>query len=264
VISLREVWIYPVKSLPGVKVQAGSIDDRGLVGDRRFMVVDPGGRFVTQRERPRLALVEATLGETLRLRTPAGAAVEVPLDVDEGEREVTVWGDAVPAVDAGDDAAALLSGHLDADVRLVRMPGSTRRAADPGHARDGDLVSFADGFPFLLVSRASVDAIAARVDGPIDVRRFRPNLVVDGVDAFAEDDWTTFGIGDVTFHARKPCARCQVVDVDPDTGRPGRGVLKELARSRRRGNAALFGQNLVHDGPGVVRVGDAVRAIATA
>lgn len=260
-IALREIWIYPVKSLRGVRVEASAIDDRGLVGDRRFMVVDDAGRFVTQREHPRLALVAASLGSgALHLATP-GAAVEVPLDVDAGARAVTVWDDMVDAVDAGDDAAALLSGHIDADVRLVRMPGSTRRAADPGHARDGDLVGFQDGFPFLLVSRASVDAIAARVDDAIDVRRFRPNLVVDGVDAFAEDDWTSFAIGDVTFHARKPCARCQVVDVDPDSGEAGRGVLKELARSRRRGNAAMFGQNLVHDGVGEVRVGGVVRFV---
>jgi len=260
VITLREIWVYPVKSLRGVRVESAAVDDRGLVGDRRFMVVDAAGRFVTQREQPRLALVAATLdAERLRLATPDGAAVDVPLDVDAGAREVVVWDDRVPAVDAGDAAAALLRDHLGEDVRLVRMPASTRRVADPEHAREGDLVSFADGFPFLLVSQASVEAIAARVDAAIDARRFRPNLVVDGIEAFAEDAWTTFSIGEVTFHARKPCARCQVVDVDPDRGEAGRGVLKELARSRRRDNAALFGQNLVHDGGGRVAVGELVR-----
>lgn len=259
-ITLRAIWIYPVKSLCGVRLDEARVDDRGVVGDRRFVVVDPRGRFVTQREEPSLArLVPRLDGDTLAIEAPGGARVELDVTASGAPLEVTVWGDRVRALDAGEAAARFLGDYLGAPHRLARMPKSTVRSADPRDARPGDRVAFQDGFPFLLAGEASLDALAAGLAQPIDMRRFRPNLVVGGAPAFAEDEWGALTIGEVSFHARKRCPRCVVVDVDPDRGERGAGVLSELARTRTFERAARFGQNLVHDGPGHLRVGDRVR-----
>lgn len=258
-LTLSELWIYPVKSLAGVRVARADVEARGLAGDRRFLVVDERGRFLTQRELPAMALARPRLERgLLRLEAPGLASVEVPSDVDGPAREVVVWEDRVEAIDAGDEIAEWISAALARPARLVRMPESTRRAADPKHARPGDLVSFADGFPFLLATEASLLAVNEALDVPVDVRRFRPNLVVAGAEPFEEDAWREVRIGGVRFYPRKACARCAIVDVDPDAGARAGGVLTALATVRREGNAVYFGQNLVHDGAGTLRVGDEV------
>ena len=255
-ITLQEIWIYPVKSLPGVRARDAQVDERGLVGDRRFMIVDATGRFLTQRERPELALLRAELAsDQLRVHTPDGRSVEIAAPRGGDLREVRVWDQTVAASDAGDAAASFLASYLDADVRLVHMPESTRRPADPKHARETDVIGFQDGFPFLLIGRESLAALNNRLERPVDMRRFRPNLVVEGAAAFHEDTWASFEIGDVAFHAKKACSRCQMVDVDPDLGERSRGVLSELSSFRTIERAARFGQNLVHDGAGALREG---------
>ncbi len=261
-LALAALFVYPVKSLAGGPVSRARVEDRGLRHDRRFMVVDADGRFVTQRERPAMATSTARVeGEALWLEREGAAPASVPIEVEGPSREVRVWGDRCRAVDAGDEAAGWLSEALRQPVRLVRMPRRTRRPADPGHAREGDVVSFADGFPFLLATEASLEAVNARLDAPVDMRRFRPNLVVRGGAAFAEDAWRGLRIGDVRFEVRKPCSRCAIVDVDPDSGERAGGVLAALATFRERGNAVFFGQNLVHDGEGELRVGAPVELL---
>jgi uncharacterized protein YcbX len=221
------------------------------------MVVDPSGRFVTQREVPALARLAADVdGDAIVVRAPDGVEVRVARDVPGPRREVRVWSDTVDAVDVGDAAAGLLSDHADRELRLVRIADDAVRPVDPDFARAGDQTAFADGFPFLLVHAASIEALDARLAGPaIDARRFRPNLVVSGGEPWAEDGWSTIRIGDLVLHAPKPCARCAVVDVDPDRGEPDRRVLSELGTFRRRDRGVIFGQNLVHDGVGVLREG---------
>lgn len=258
-LRLRELWIYPVKSVAGVRLRSAEVVERGLAGDRRYMVVSPDGRFLTQREQPALATLRAEpTPRGLSLRAPGGARIEV--DPERGEpREVTVWGDAVAARDLGAGPARLLSEHLGVEARLVYMPGSTRRPADREHAREDDVVSFADGFPFLLTSTASLAALDERLEEPVDMRRFRPNLVVEGAAPFAEDDWARIEIGPITFLGSKPCSRCAIVDVDPDRGvRDGR-VLPELNRFRKVDRQVIFGVNLVHDGRGRLEEGMPVR-----
>ena len=190
---LAGISVYPVKSAAGMALDACRVEPRGLAGDRHWMVTDPAGRFITGREHPRLVLVRAlTAGGGLRLEAPghegisvAGAATEP----DRPARTVTIWADGCRAVDAGDDAARWLGGVLDAPVRLVEMTEDCHRPADPDVARPGDLVSFADCLPVLLVGRASLDELNARLAEPTSMRRFRPNLVVEGARAFAEDHW---------------------------------------------------------------------------
>lgn len=261
-LAISQLWIYPVKSLGGMRVPRARVDERGFEGDRRFMVVDDSGAFLTQRKVPRMACVRATIEDgALRLEHAGMRALSVRLDVDGPAREVRVWRDRVLAVDAGDEAAAWIGEAIGVRARLVRMPESTRRPADPEHARPGDLVAFADAFPFLLVSEGSLEALSRELGAPADVRRFRPNLVVRGAPPFAEDGWRELAAGSVRFFVRKPCARCRIVDVDPDRGVLGGDVLAALARSRTVGNAVLFGQNLVHDGKGELAEGDSVRVL---
>ncbi len=267
-ITLREIWIYPVKSLPGVRLDEAKIDDRGLVGDRRFMLVDGAGEFTTQRTHPELALLRAELDDDrLRLSRPDGARLELGVECAGGAVEVTVWGQTVRAIDAGDEAAAFFGNHVGADVRLVRMPASTRRPADPDHAGPDDLVAFQDGFPFLLAAEESLALLNARLEEPVDMRRFRPNFVIGGAEAFEEDRWSRLLLGGLAFSVKKACARCSMVDVDPDRGvgvrRGGKAVQAELAKFRKVGNEIFFGQNLLLDTPSpspraVVRVGQAL------
>jgi uncharacterized protein YcbX len=259
-LTLRELWIYPVKSLAGVRVSRAEVTDRGLRDDRRFMVVDPAGRFLTQREEPAMARLQPRLqDDRWVLEGPSLPLLSVPRDPSGESRDVIVWGDRCSAVDLGEEAAQWLERALGRPARLVHMPEATRRAADPGYAREGDLVSFADGFPFLLTTEASLAAVDARLEAPVDVRRFRPNLVVGGPLApFAEDGWVEVRIGALRFFPRKPCSRCAIVDVDPDAGARAGGVLTALAGLRRDGDRVFFGQNLVHDGEGALEVGDSV------
>jgi hypothetical protein len=262
-LRVSELWIHPVKSLAGLRVREAEVVARGLAHDRRFMLVRPSGVFASQRELPLMALFGTSLdGHRLTVRGPDDATLELPLEGLGGTtRTVRVWEDTLDAEDQGDGAARFFSKRLAAELRLVRMPDDARRPADPEHARPGDLVSFADGFPFLLVTEASLAAFATRFGAPPDVRRFRPNLVVSGAAPFAEDAWSAFRVGPVTFHVQKPCARCQIVNVDPDTGVPHKSALATLAELRRVGSSVMFGQNLVHDGAGVIREGDAVELI---
>lgn len=259
-ICLAELWIYPVKALCGMRVDTAEVDSFGLVGDRRFMIVDGQNQFVTQRNWPSLAGVRATLSTATLELAVGDAVVTVPSEVEGAPRDVWVWGREVAAVDASAPASELLSEHLGFAVRLVRMHESARRPADPEHARAGDLIAFHDGFPFLLTHDASLDALNSRLEHAVDMRRFRPNLVVEGGEAFVEDSWRTIEIGEMTFHARKACGRCSVVDVDPDRGERDSAVLGELARFRKVGGSINFGQNLVHDGQGTLRVGAPVTA----
>jgi hypothetical protein len=173
----------------------------------------------------------------------------------EGRMEVVVWGDAVQASPAGADADAWLSGFLGLPCRLVCFPDDAVRSVDPGFARPSDQVGFADGFPFLLISQASLDDLNGRVDEAVSMLRFRPNLVVDGCDAYAEDDWRRIRIGDIEFRVAKPCSRCVIPTIDPATGLRGQEPLRTLMSYRRRDNKVYFGQNLIHDGFGRLAVG---------
>lgn len=260
---VQGLWLYPVKSLRGVSAQSLELGARGPRFDRAFMLVDENGLFLTQRTDGRLATFSALIRDgALRLGAPDEATLDVALDAPGAPMRVTVWKDTVDAVDCGDAAATFFSSRLGRPLRLVRMPESTRRALDPKFSPRPDAqTGFADAYPALLTNAASLDAFNANRSTPLGMERFRPNLVIDGAEAWAEDEWKTVQIGDVVFDLVKPCSRCVVITTDQRTGaRPeGSAPLADLAATRTlQPFGAIFGQNAVHRGPGTVRVGDAV------
>jgi uncharacterized protein YcbX len=259
-MRLASLHIHPLKGARGIQVASAQVEPRGLRHDRRFMLVDARGGFVSQRSHPRLALVQTAIeGETLRLRPPDGGGVSVPLAPEGPRREVEVWGDRVMAVRVGAEASEILSRFLGDSLELVHLPNDVLRPVDPDYAEDGDQVSFADGFPLLLASIESLADLNARLATPLPMDRFRPNLVVEGGVPFAEDQHERVRIGALGFRMPKRCSRCQVTTVDQTTGEPaGPEPLRTLAGYRSEGRRVYFGQNLIPERTGVLSIGDEV------
>lgn len=269
------LYLYPVKSLRGCAVSTLELDALGGCGDRRFLVVDAGGRFLTQRTLPRMALIGTALGpDTLQLTAAGAGTVTVPRAPDPAAplRTVSVWqSEGLQAEDCGDAAAVWLSGFLGLACRLVRIGPAFHRPVRKlsevlrAWGRPPPLVAFADAFPFLLASEASLadlnDRLAVCGEEPVPWDRFRPNLVIAGCPAHAEDTWPRLRIGAVTFRAAGPCARCVVTTTDQQTAARGPEPLRTLASYRRDSSDSTlvnFGQNLIHEGAGVLHVGDPV------
>jgi uncharacterized protein YcbX len=260
-VTVKSLHVYPLKSAGGVDVQEATTTDRGFKDDRRFMLVDGRGRFLSQRQIPEMTLLETELSRgALVIRRQGKGALEVPLRPEQGQRtEVEVWGDRCEALEI--EGGAWFSEVLGAPCRLVYMPEDSRRLVDPDYAAHGEVVSFADGFPYLLLSQASLEELSGRVGEAMSARRFRPNLVVEGGEPGDEDRWQRVRVGEVRFALVKPCARCEIVTIDPDTGRAEKEPLASLAAYRRQGKKVVFGQNLLALGGGVVRVGDPVEVL---
>jgi len=211
-----------------------------------------------------MALISCTLeGERLRLSAPGMDELELPA-VHSGPDavEVRIWNDRCLAASSGVEAARWLSRFLDVEVRLVYLPDEHTRRLDPNFARPGDQTGFADGFPFLLISEASLEDLNGRLERPLPMGRFRPNLVVRGCEPYAEDTWRRVRIGAIEFRLVKPCSRCIITTVDPQTGeRDGDEPLRTLRTYRQRDNKVFFGQNLIHDSAGRLRLGDRVEVL---
>jgi hypothetical protein len=257
--SLDALCVYPLKGGRGIAAERWPLDAFGLRFDRRWMAVTPEGRAITQRTHPRLALISPLLGpDSLTLRAPDGAPLVLPLEAPSApHRVVRIWGDIVAAADLGDGAARWITDALGAAARLVHMPGDSVREVNRAYGREGDRVGFADAYPFLLVSQGSLDDLNRRLERPVPMNRFRPNLVVEGVAPFAEDGWARIEIGGVAFDVVKPCARCTVPTIDQDTAERGQEPIRTLAMYRRAGTDVYFGQNLIHRGAGELAVGAA-------
>jgi uncharacterized protein len=253
--------LYPIKSCAGVTVPEWPLDHAGLRHDRSFMVVDGTGRYLTQRECPQLALVRpAVIEEGWLVEVADVGAFTLPVRIDDGPRTtVTVWEHTGPAFDAGDPAAQALSALLGFPVRVVGLAPDHDRAADAGYGGDDVPVGFADGFPVLLTTEASLADLNRRMARPLPMSRFRPNLVVAGSATWDEDEWSQVRVGDCLIELVKPCSRCAITTVDPERGvRDGAEPLRTLGTFRRGDRGVLFGWNVLVRGPGVVRVGDPI------
>lgn len=257
--------VHPVKSLGGIAVAEGGLGPCGLEDDRRWMVIDPDGGFLTQRQLPRMALVTVARhpGGLVLAQAGHGAhAVALP-PADGARRMVRVWRDNVPAVDAGDAVAAWLAVVLGRPCRLVYLHDAGARLADPAFAPLGATVGFADGFAVLVASRESLAALNGDLPAPVPMDRFRPNLVLEGAAAWAEDGWRVLAVGEALLRIVKPCSRCIMTTIDqrtadiPDPREP----LATLARTRRALGGVMFGQNAAVIRPGRIAVGDDVRVL---
>lgn len=261
-MRVTRLFYHPVKSLAGVETDSLELTRRGPRFDREWMVVDPAGRFVTQRERPRMALVRTAVGaEALTLSAAGLPDLAVPLEArGRPRRGVTVWDDRCEALDEGEAAAGWLSGFLGTPCRLVRIAPGFRRPLEEDARRPGDWTAFADGFPLLAVTEESLEDLGRRAGRAFEAERFRPNIVVGGVPAWSEDGWKSLRAGGLVMRAVKPCERCSITALDPRTAESGPEPLRTLAGFRRKEGAVLFGMNLVPESGGVLNVGDAAAA----
>lgn len=256
------LFVYPVKSCAGTSLESAELDTCGIRHDREFMVVDPAGCCLTQRELPRMALVRPTRTiDALQLEAPDMPALKLTPCIDGSSTEVTIWRDRVAAVDQGRVVADWFSTYLETPCHLVRQAEEAVRQVDPEFARlPTDQVRFPDGYPLLLISEESLADLNTRLDVALPMNRFRPNVVVRGGDApYAEDLWPEISIGEVRFSLVKACARCAITTTDQLTAERGLEPLATLATYRRIPRGVLFGQNLIHHGGGTIRVGDTVR-----
>ena len=264
-MQLKAVFIYPVKSLAGISMTEAVVQTRGLQWDRRWMLTDMSGKFITQREYPRLALLQPEIqnsGMTIRHKTDTQLSIRIPLEQQNDLRPVSIWGDQTLGMLMDPFVNEFFSDFLGFPCQMVYMTDSVHRKVDPGYDRGNNVVSYADGYPYLVLSEASLEDLNSRLDHPVPMDRFRPNFVISGTEPYAEDNFYRLRIGTVDFDAVKKCARCILPTIDQQTGLMGKEPLRTLSEYRREDNKVKFGMNLCLGDPGqvgsVVRVGDAI------
>ncbi|ROQ27096.1 hypothetical protein EDD98_6753 [Streptomyces sp. PanSC19] len=268
---LRSVHVHPVKAMRALARTEAEVQPWGLARDRRWAVVDSANKVVTQRRHPRMALAtaEPLPDGGVSLSAPGRPTLVVEVPHPSTTLTMEIFDKPVEAVPADPAAAAWLSEYLESDVRLVHMDAPEhRRPVDPDYALPGETVSFADGYPLLVTTTASLDALNSLIaqgdhadEGPLPMNRFRPNLVVEGTAPWVEDGWKRLAVGEVTFRVARPCGRCVVTTTDQITAERGKEPLRTLARHRTSDGRVVFGQNLVPEHTGTVRVGDAVKIL---
>jgi uncharacterized protein YcbX len=259
-MHLSSIHIYPLKSARGLSLDHVALDEFGLRSDRRWMVVDATGRFISQRECHRLALVTVGITpEGLLIDGPGMTPLAIRFPAEE-QREVPVqiWDDTCGGVDGGEAAAEWFTRFIGAPARIVYMPDGSFRRVNARYVPEPRRVSFADAYPILLVGESSLADLNRRMSSPLPMNRFRPNLVITGSPPFAEDGWRSVRIGSLEFDIVKPCDRCVTTTIDQFTGEQGKEPLRTLARFRKWNGQVYFGQNIVHRKIGTLAVGDAV------
>lgn len=257
-ITVSNLIYYPIKACRGFEVDSSRVERMGLEHDRRMMVVTPEGEFLTQREQPRLALVTPKLmNDTLELSAPDYDSLRIGVRTSGTPWLVNVWkSKGVQAIDQGDEAADWFSDWLGMPVRLVHIADGYRRLVNEQYAINADdHTGFADGYPILLTSEEGLQDLNSRLDSPVPMNRFRPNLVVNGCSPFEEDSWNRIRIADVELAVVKPCARCEVTTIDKETLERGKEPLKTLGRYRKQKLGAIFGQNVIPLNEGMIRLG---------
>ncbi len=263
-ITLSSLIYYPIKACRGHEVEAWNVERMGLEHDRRMMVVTPEGQFLTQRQFPKLALVTPALKDAiLTLSAPGFDSIRIPIRTSGYAWLVNIWkSKGVEAIDQGDEAVEWFSDWLGMSVRLVHIADGFQRMVNSQYAVNADdHTGFADGYPILLISEESLGNLNSRLETPLPMNRFRPNIVVKGCDAFAEDTWNRIQIGDVKLAIVKPCARCEVTTIDKETLERNKEPLKTLGKYRKHALGAIFGQNVIPRNGGRLEVGMNVNEI---
>lgn len=258
--KLSQINIFPIKSCRGISLERAVVERRGLRFDRRWMIVDANYQFLTQRKHPQLAVVEVEIdGGRLIINAPSRTSLSLPARNSTGERvNVTVWSSVVAAVVVGPESDQWFSELLGFECHLVHMEDDSIRPVKKEYSQDGDHVSFADAFPYMLISEASLEDLNQRLKAPVPMNRFRPNFVLSGCGPFEEDTWKVIRIGSVAFRVAKPCDRCITTTVDQATGIKGTEPFETLTKYRNNNGGVFFGQNLIADGLGSLSVGEEV------
>lgn len=258
--ELQDIYIYPIKSLGGISVQQAEVQEAGLQYDRRWMLTDKAGNFISQRTYSQMSLLQVNItvnGLIVTHKKNLITPLTIPFDAcTEGKVSVSIWDDVCTALEVSAVANEWFSDALKMTVQLVYMPAVTHRLVDTNYAKNKEIVSFADGYPFMMIGQSSLDDLNSRLAQPILMNRFRPNFVFNGGAPYCEDTMHTFRIGAISFSAVKACARCVLTTIDQEQATKGKEPLKTLAAYRTFENKIMFGQNLLHTGTGKVRVGD--------
>ncbi|WP_259014000.1 MOSC domain-containing protein [Emticicia fluvialis] len=260
---LTEINIYPIKSLGGISLQEAQVEDRGLQYDRRWVLADGDNVFRTQRENEQMALIDVAIeADGLRVshRKLAIAPLKVPFTPQTDDtRMITIWDDTVKAVRVSNEADVWFTEVLGNETYLYYQPDDSIRPTDPKYSiTHEEHTSFADAYPLLLVGQASLDLLNGKLDEPIGMKRFRPNLVFSGGEPHEEDNLRFFSLGNARLAGVKPCARCVLTTINPETAEKGKEPLKTLNQYRRNGNKILFGQNILVIEKGKIRIGDEI------
>lgn len=263
------LYVYPIKSCAGTSLETAELDDRGIRYDRHWVLSEPNGAMITQREHPKMALINPQItADGLQISAPGMSILRIPFDSAGSPMKVTVWRDVINGVDESEEPAAWFTRYLGLPLRLVRQADSDRRMVDPSRAvTPDDQTSLSDGYPILILSEESLadlnDHLIERGESPIPMNRFRPNIVVKGTTPFAEDTWSSFRVGSVTLHGVKLCARCAITTVDQRTADKGVEPLATLNTFRKIDGKVMFGQNVIHERSGslTLHVGDPVEVL---
>src|SRR5687767_6822170 len=264
-ITLSSLIYYPIKACRGFEVDTSLVERMGLEHDRRMMVVTPEGEFLTQREYPRLAWVTPEVKDgTLTLCAPGYESIHLHIQSTGIPWPVNIWKSmGVQAIDQGEEAAGWFSDWLGIPVRLVHIAdGYLRRVNEKYVISEDDHTGFADGYPILLASEESLQDLNSHLELPVPMNRFRPNLVVKGCEAFAEDTWKRIRLGEVELAVVKPCDRCVVTTIDKETLERSKEPLKTLAKYRKQELGAIFGQNVIPLNEGRIRLGMNVEVLS--
>jgi uncharacterized protein len=263
--KLSQINIYPIKSFGGISLQMADVTDRGLQYDRRWMVVDAEGKFITQRTHQQMALIgvalgngNVTLSHKLNVCSPISFSVS---NYDTRHISVVVWDDTVDACLVDREVDKWISLVMDTECRLVFMPDEIKRVVDQKYSHNNEIVSFADAYPFLIIGEESLNDLNSRLKEKVPMNRFRPNLVFSGGNPFDEDKWKIFRINDLVFHVVKPCSRCVVTTINQDTAEKNDEPLRMLSTYRIQNNKVMFGQNLLHEGVGTIKVGNELEVL---
>jgi uncharacterized protein YcbX len=263
--TLSAITLYPVKSLAGISVNSWPVTKTGLQYDRKWMLIDNAGQFLSQRKLPQMALIKTALTDRHLILSASGMEdLSLPLTPTDGDIiSSTIWGDQCEARSVSSQADQWLSSFLNQDCRLVYQPDEIIRHVDPDYGRHTDCVAFSDGFPFLIISENSLASLNREMQLNLPMTRFRPNLVISGCSAYAEDSWREISIGAIDFRLPKPCSRCAIPTIDPETAQAGKEPLRTLNRIRKWQNNVYFGQNALHNQCGTLSVGDTVQVKVT-
>lgn len=261
-LIVQDIFIYPIKSLGGIRLSEAIVEEKGFRHDRRWMLVDEEGVFVTQRENPQLALLEVTLGKdelVVSHKKDQIKPVKIPIELAAGpELMVTIWDDQVLAKTVDPELDQWFSDFLGFPVSMVIMPESTHRKVNSKYAVHAESVSFADGMPYLLIGQESLNDLNSRLENALPMNRFRPNIVFSGGSPYLEDSLRKIKIGQLEFQIVKPCARCVMTTVDQESGVKGKEPLKTLSTYRTLNGKVYFGQNVVALQSGKISVGDVI------